>query len=131
MLAALIPILAPILDKVLGAVLPDQAKRQEVVLTILGQLQASDIAQMEVNKAEAGHGSMFVAGWRPFIGWCCGLALGLQYVAAPLGVWGAELYGKNLPMPPALDQVLWELMFGMLGMGALRSFEKIKGVASR
>lgn len=129
MLAALIPVLGPILDKVLGALLPDQAKRQEVVLTILGQLQASDLAQMDVNKAEAGHGSMFVAGWRPFIGWCCGLALAFQYVAAPLGVWGASLYGKPLPMPPALDQVLWELMFGMLGMGALRSFEKIKGVA--
>lgn len=129
MLAALIPVLGPILDKVLGAVLPDPARRQEVVLTVLGQLQASDLAQMKVNEAEAGHGSMFVAGWRPFIGWCCGVSLAFQYVAAPLSVWGGSLIGHPLPMPPALDQVLWELMFGILGMGALRSFEKIKGVA--
>lgn len=129
MLAALIPVLGPIIDKVLGAVLPDPNKRQEVIMTILGQLQASDIAQMEVNKAEAGHGSMFVAGWRPFIGWACGLALAFQYLLSPLTVWAAAIYGVTIPVPPALDQVLWELMFGMLGMGALRSFEKIKGAA--
>jgi dienelactone hydrolase len=126
---ALLGAVAPILDRVLGAFLPDQGKRQEVILTILSQLQASDQAQMAVNQAEAGHQSVFVAGWRPFIGWCCGAALAYQYVAAPLIVWGAALFGKPLPMPPTIDAVMWELMFGMLGMGALRSFEKIKGVA--
>lgn len=128
MLAALIPVLGPIVDKVLGAFLPDPAKRQEVLLTILSQLQQSDIAQMDVNKAEAGSASVFVAGWRPFIGWCCGLALCFQYVASPLIVWGAQLAGHPLPVPPKLDDVLWELMFGMLGMAGLRSFEKVKGI---
>jgi hypothetical protein len=121
--------LSPILDRILGAFLPDPVKRQEVVLTILGQLQASDQAQMAVNAAEAGHASIFVAGWRPFIGWCCGSALAFQYVISPLVVWVSAIAGHPLPAPPALDAVLWELMFGMLGMGALRSYEKIKGVA--
>lgn len=129
MLAALIPVLGPIVDRVLGAVLPDPGKRQEVIMTILSQLQASDLAQMDINKAEASSGSVFVGGWRPFIGWCCGLALCFQYVASPLIVWAFQLAGHPLPTPPKLDDVLWELMFGMLGMGALRSFEKVKGVA--
>lgn len=129
MLAALIPVLGPLLDRVLGAFLPDPGKRQEVILTVLSQLQASDLAQLDVNKAEAGSGSVFVAGWRPFIGWSCGAALCFQYVLSPLLVWGGDLVGHPLPAPPKLDAVLWELMFGMLGMGALRSFEKIKGVA--
>ncbi len=121
--------LSPILDKVLGAFLPDPAKRQEVIMTILGQLQASDQAQMAVNQAEAAHRSIFVAGWRPFIGWCCGAALCYQYVLSPLVVWVSTIAGHPLPSPPALDNVLAELMFGMLGMGAMRSYEKIKGIA--
>lgn len=126
---ALLGAIAPILDRVLGAFLPDQGKRQEVILTILGQLQASDQAQNAVNEKSAQHSSIFVAGARPFILWVCGFALAYQYVAAPLIVWAAALFGKPLPMPPTIDSVMWELMFGMLGMGALRSFEKIKGVA--
>lgn len=121
--------LSPILDKVLGAFLPDPAKRQEVIMTILGQLQASDQAQMAVNQAEAGHRSIFVAGWRPFIGWCCGAAVCYQYVLTPIVLWVAQLAGHPLPTPPKLDDIMWELMFGLLGMGAMRSYEKIKGVA--
>lgn len=120
--------LSPILDRVLGAILPDQAKRQEVILTILGQLQASDVAQMEVNKAEAQHDSVFVAGWRPAIGWICAAALAYSYVLVPFIGFGLTLAGKPIPKLPVLDNNLWELMFGMLGMGALRSFEKFKGL---
>jgi len=124
----LIGALSPILDRVLGAFLPDPVKRQEVVLTILGQLQASDQAQMAVNAAEAGHASVFVAaGGRSSAG--AAAAVAFQYVVAPLAVWVSTIAGHPLPAPPALDAVLWELMFGMLGMGALRSYEKIKGVA--
>lgn len=129
MLAALIPAIGPILDRVLGAVLPDPNKRQEVIMTVLGQLQASDLAQMEVNKAEASSGSTFVAGWRPAIGWICAFALAYSYLFVPL--FGAVMVslGKPIPKLPVLDQNLWELMFGMLGMGALRSWEKLKGIA--
>lgn len=125
---ALLGALSPILDKVLGAILPDQAKRQEVILTILGQLQASDVAQMEVNRAEAQHESVFVAGWRPAIGWICAAALAYSYVLVPFIVFGLTVLGKPIPKLPVLDANLWELMFGMLGMGALRSWEKFKGI---
>jgi len=129
MLAALLPVLAPILDKVLGAVLPDPEAKTKAINAILGQLQAADLAQIEVNKAEAQNGNLFVAGWRPMIGWSCAAALAFQYVVTPVVMWLAGIFGWNIPMPPALDAILWELMFGMLGMGALRTFEKIKNVA--
>ena len=129
MLAALIPILVPILDKVIGAVLPDPQAKAKAIADVFGLLQQSDLAQMEVNRQEAAHASMFVAGWRPFIGWCCGLALAYQFIAAPIAIWIGFVVGHPIPKPPTLDDNLWQLMFGMLGMGALRSFEKLKGVA--
>ena len=129
MLAALIPILAPILDKVIGAVLPDPQAKAKAIADVFGLLQQSDLAQMEVNRQEAAHASMFVAGWRPFIGWSCGLALAYQFIAAPIAIWIGFVVGHPIPKPPMLDDNLWQLMFGMLGMGALRSFEKLKGVA--
>ena len=129
MLAALIPVLGPILDDVLKAVLPNPQARAEAMSKVFALLQQSDIAQLEVDKAEAANPSLFVAGWRPFIGWCCGLALAYQFIAAPIAIWIGFVVGHPIPKPPTLDDNLWQLMFGMLGMGALRSFEKLKGVA--
>ena len=92
---------------------------------------AGDMAQIEVNKEEAKSASFFVSGWRPFIGWVCGAALAYQYVGAPLIVWLATSAHVPLAPPPKLDGSLWELMFGMLGLGGLRTLEKIRGVASK
>lgn len=139
MFAALIPALLPILSKVLGAVLPDPEAQAKAMSDILAGLQQSDLAQMDINKAEAQSPSIFKGGWRPAIGWICALALGYQYMLVPLFVWGTTWAGtiwtipalQTMPSPPTLDDNLWQLMFGMLGMGALRSFEKLKGVASR
>jgi len=85
--------------------------------------------QIDTNKTEAANPSMFVAGWRPFIGWVCGLALVYQYLARPLAAWAFAIAGHPLPPMPGLDDNLWELLLGMLGLGGLRSFEKVKGVA--
>lgn len=131
MLAALLPVLGPILDKVLGAILPDPAARAKAITDILSQLMQSDLAQLEVDKAEASSGSVFVAGARPFILWCCGVGVAYTYILVPLTMYVGFLAGHPLPKPPVLDNNLWELMFGMLGMGALRSFDKVKGVATK
>lgn len=85
--------------------------------------------QIDTNKTEAGSPSVFVAGWRPFIGWVCGAALVYQYLLRPLLAWGFAIAGHPMPVMPGLDDTLWELLFGMLGLGGLRSFEKVKGVA--
>ena len=84
---------------------------------------------MTVNAAEATNSSLFVAGWRPFIGWVCGGALLYTYILVPLATAGFAAAGHPLPKLPALDGNLWELMFGMLGMAGWRSLDKLKGVS--
>lgn len=121
--------LMPILDKVLGAVIPDPAAKAKAITEVLDAFSKLDLGQLQVNAAEAQSQSLFVAGWRPFIGWVCGCALAYQYIVTPLACWLAAIGGYDLPTPPPLNDILWELMFGMLGMGALRSFDKFKGIA--
>lgn len=95
-----------------------------------GQLKGQ-LAQLEVNKIEAANPSLFVSGGRPFIIWVCGSALAFQFVLAPIGLWVAQVVGHPLPMPPTLDEHLWELIVGMLGMSGWRSWDKMNGVASK
>lgn len=84
--------------------------------------------QNEVNKAEAADPSIFKSGWRPFIGWICGAGLSYQFVFWPFLSWLASVYNK--PMPPNLDiETLMTLLFGLLGLGSLRTVEKVKGKA--
>ena len=92
--------------------------------------------QMEVNKVEAASSSLFVAGWRPAIGWIGAVALGYQFLLYPLLVWAwallqaRGLVPAGLQPPPMLDtDALWVVLSGMLGIAGLRSVEKVKGVA--
>lgn len=92
--------------------------------------------QMEVNKVEAASSSLFVAGWRPAIGWIGAVALGYQFLLYPLLVWiwtllqARDLVPGCLQPPPMLDtEALWVVLSGMLGIAGLRSVEKVKGVA--
>jgi len=86
--------------------------------------------QMEVNKAEAASSSLFIGGWRPACGWMCVMGLGYMTLFRPIAAWIATLSGAT-SVPPVVDTtVLLELLLGMLGMGGLRSYEKIKGVAT-
>jgi hypothetical protein len=86
--------------------------------------------QMDVNKAEAASPNAFTSGWRPAIGWVCGLALLFQYILRPLLMWYGVITGHQWPPLPGIDDNLWQLMLGLLGLGGLRTFEKTKGVAS-
>lgn len=93
-------------------------------------------SQLEVNRAEAASSSLFVAGWRPAIGWIGAAALGYQFLLYPLLVWAWSLLQArgvvpgDLQPPPMLDtDALWVVLSGMLGIAGLRSVEKVKGVA--
>ena len=89
----------------------------------------SAMAQVEVNKAEAQHRSIFVAGWRPFIGWTCGVALAYNYVLQPILIFILAQTGHLMNLP-ALDlNEIMPVLMGMLGLGGLRTFEKYKGVS--
>lgn len=79
--------------------------------------------QTKINEIEAGHRTVFVAGWRPFIGWVCGVALAYNFVIRDLFIW----ITKTADAPPALQmEHLMTVLLGMLGLGGLRTFEKIK-----
>jgi hypothetical protein len=110
--------------QVLNKFIPDPDAKIKAEAELRQNLMEWDQGQQETNTAEAENRNLFVAGWRPWIGWVCGAAL-----VSPLAVWVFDLAGHPIPRPPTLDDMLWQLMFGMLGMGGLRTFEKIKGVA--
>lgn len=117
--------------KIRGAItgeLPPEAQARLAELAVEAErLQLT--GQMEINLAEAKSGSRFVAGWRPFIGWVCGLALVWNYLLHPLVVWGFAIWGNLDKAPPSLDMSqLMPVLLGILGLGAYRSYEKMKGV---
>jgi hypothetical protein len=82
-----------------------------------------------VNTEEAKSTNLFVSGWRPSIGWVCSFALAYQYIVRPLLTWGLMATGHAIPPMPGLDDNLWQLLLGMLGLGGLRTVEKLKGAA--
>ena len=92
-------------------------------------LHSANLAQREVNKAEAAHKSIFVAGWRPFVGWVCGVALAYHFILAPLLQFGFALAGLDQELPEFEFSQLSTVLMGMLGLGGLRTFEKMKGVS--
>jgi hypothetical protein len=119
----------------INKIFPDPAQASEAKLKLLELQQNGELAimtaQTDINKTEAANSSVFVSGWRPAIGWVCALALTYQYLVRPLGGTIASLLGMTIPPLPGLDDNLWQLMMGMLGMGGLRTFEKVQGVASK
>jgi hypothetical protein len=86
-------------------------------------------SQLEINKAEAAHRNIFVAGWRPFIGWTCGIALFWHFVGLPITMFAIAALNLDLPILPAFEmETLMTVLMGMLGLGGLRTFEKTKGI---
>lgn len=126
---------APILELIqsfVGRIFPDkekaaEAEREFMRLAMDGELKQA-VAQLEINAKEAAHPSVWVSGWRPGAGWCGVAGLAYTTILHPLFVWIARV--KGWPEPPQLDNdLLWAVLTGMLGLGALRSVEKTKGVA--
>lgn len=97
----------------------------EAVLEKLRQHPAE--LQVELNKIEAAHRSVFVAGWRPAVGWICAFGVGWAYLGHPLFLWAAALWSPGLQPPVIQIDSLFELVLAMLGMAGLRSFEKSTG----
>jgi len=89
-------------------------------------LDKEEKAQLEVNKVEAGHTSLFVAGWRPFIGWTCGVALCYHFVLQPFLTFLLFSFGQPMDLPQFDMSTLTTILLGMLGLGGMRSFEKVK-----
>jgi|TARA_Y100000114_G_scaffold34133_1_gene29525 hypothetical protein len=87
------------------------------------------LAQIEVNKAEAASGSFFKGGWRPFVGWVCGVAFAYHFIIQPLVIFILTAIGMDIPDLPEFDMgTLLPVLGGMLGIGGLRTYEKHKGL---
>ena len=124
--------------KIAGDLITTDKERLELELRAKELDQAIDLAQIEVNKVEAASASVFVAGWRPAIGWIGAAALAYQFLAYPLMLWGWTYFQgtgwipKELNPPPVLKaDELWVILSGILGIAGMRSFEKTKGVAAK
>jgi len=111
--------------------IPDPEKKREAEAEFLKQAMDGElkqvIAQLEINAREAMHPSPWVAGWRPFVGWVGGLGLLYATIGQPLLTWAGAI--KGWPAPPTLDtDQLRVVLSGMLGIGGMRTFERVKGV---
>ena len=130
MIESLIGPITGLLDKFIPD--KDQKARLAHELATMAERHAQEIAngQIEVNKVEAANRSPFVAGWRPFIGWTCGIALAWHFVLFPVTSFLVVLSGEEIPPLPVFNMdSLMTILLGMLGLGGVRTFEKFKGVS--
>ena len=115
--------------KILDKFVPDPQAREEAEKALRDSLQAWDGQQAAVNAAEAQSSSLFVAGWRPAVGWICAAGFAWKYIGLPLGEFISVAAGYPVVLPSLETGELISLLFGMLGMSGLRTYEKIKDVA--
>lgn len=129
-------------EAITGKKILDPAEMAEINLKLKQLEQASRDGQISINKIEAAHKNLFIAGWRPFIGWVCGVAIAYAFIGQPVIEWivsvnnvthivmvnGVET--EQLIKAPDIDSgVLFQLVLAMLGMAGLRTFEKTKKVS--
>jgi len=115
-----------VLDKLFTS---DEEKLDKKAL-LLKLNQKPQLAQIELNKVEAQHRSIFVAGWRPFIGWVCGINIAYLVCIRDIMTWVIMVFNIDIAAPPALGMDMTaELVIALLGISGLRTFEKLNGRA--
>lgn len=115
---------------VIGDLVTTDKERAAAELAAYEAETARMATQTDTNKIEAASASLFVAGWRPFIGWVCGMALCYVALIEPLGRFAAQVWFGYSGAFPVIDTSLtMQVLLGMLGLGAMRSFDKAKGTA--
>jgi hypothetical protein len=134
------PTLIPLLGNILDKLFPDPKAAADAKLEVMRLAQTGELAQldadvklavgqMEVNKSEASNSSLFVSGWRPAVGWCCAAAFGFKFIGGPLLIVVMQLAGHPITLPEFDYTEMSTILLGMLGLGGLRTVEKVKGAA--
>jgi len=129
----------PTIAKVIDKLIPDPQAKAQAQLDLLKLQQAGEfkeldadlalkLEQIKVNAIEAQSPDFFRGGWRPFVGWVCGTGLAVQFLLAPLATWAAALYGHAVAFPTLDMGTLMTLLGGLLGLGGMRTAEKIQGI---
>lgn len=132
--------LLPIFSTLLDRILPDKQAADAAKLELMKMAQQGDLAQLNadttlasgqlaINQVEAASTRLFVAGWRPFVGWICGLVLAFKYIGGPFLSMVFEAFGHPVALPNIPAEELWPVLLGLLGLSASRSVEKVKGAA--
>jgi hypothetical protein len=133
--------IADLAVKINDLVVPDTKANYEALLELAKLQQTGELAklaaetdlmkgQMEINKVEAASSTLFVSGWRPGVGWCCVAALAVQFVVGPLLLWGSYLVGHPITVPQMNMAELMPIILGLLGLGTMRTVERLNNVAS-
>ena len=123
-LNALIGPVTGLLDKFIEDKDQKSALAHEIATMSQKYAQESVLAQLEVNKVEAAHKSLFVAGWRPFIGWTCGLGMFGNFITIPFSNFVLALLEYDIVIPLVPLETMMPVLMGMLGLGAMRTYEK-------
>lgn len=119
----------------ISRIFPDPAQQAEAKLKLLELQQSGELASMtaqtEINKIEAGSTSIFVSGWRPFVGWICGSSFALHFVLLPIVNFALVADGHKEVVLAFDMSTLMTVLMGLLGLGGMRTYEKVQGVASK
>jgi hypothetical protein len=120
-------LIAPVTN-ILEKFVADKDLKAKLDHEIKTELHKANMAQIEVNKIEAAHKSLFVAGWRPFVGWTCATALAYHFILQPIAIFAISIAGLSYDLPKFDMNSLMTVLMGMLGLGGLRTYEKVKQV---
>jgi len=131
--------LIPVLGNLMDRLFPDPKLAADAKLEVMRMAQAGDLAQLnadlqlatgqiEVNKVEAASQSLFVSGWRPAVGWVCGAAFAFKFIGGPAAFVLSQWFGHPITLPVFDFAEMNTILLGMLGLGGLRTVEKVKGV---
>jgi hypothetical protein len=137
-----LPFIGPLIEaglKIIDKVIPDPQAKMAAQLELMRLNQAGEFKQLEadlqmaqgqidINKIEAASEDPFKSGWRPFIGWVCGVGFAVQFVVGPIGTWISDFYGDPIPFPQMDMTTMMPLVFGLLGLGAYRSYDKVQKI---
>ena len=133
MISTLVSSILPVAGEVIDRLVPDKngaAKAKQELEKALVHAEVSGLlGQIEINKIEAASRSIFVAGWRPMVGWSCSAAMAYSYVVQPILAFALAQTGHLIDLPRVELGEMMPVLLGMLGLGGMRSFEKFKGVS--
>tara|TARA_R100000742_G_C4267776_1_gene86006 strand:- start:550 stop:939 length:390 start_codon:yes stop_codon:yes gene_type:complete len=115
-------------SSILDKFIVDKDLKEKLEHELKTELHKANMAQVEINKIEAGHRSIFVAGWRPFLGWCLSFAMAYHFILQPIAVFSLSIAGLSYDLPQFDMNSLMTVLLGMLGLGGMRTYEKSKGI---
>jgi len=129
LISSLVTPVTGLLDKFIEDKDQKAALAHEIATLADKQAQEQIVEQIKTNQIEAAHQSMFVAGWRPAVGWVCALAMLLNFILIPFINLGMEFAGQDIRLDLIEMDTMMPVLLGMLGLGGMRSYEKARNVA--